>query len=92
VFVEGTRAKPGELLPFKKGAFYMAKQAEVPVVPIAIKHSDELMGKGSGEAKAGTIEMVILPPISTIGLKTDQDINDLITKVRSSIAAELNAA
>jgi len=51
-----------------------------------------LMGKGSGEAKAGTIEMVILPPISTIGLKTDQDINDLITKVRSSIAAELNAA
>jgi 1-acyl-sn-glycerol-3-phosphate acyltransferase len=90
VFVEGTRAKPGELLPFKKGAFYMAKQAGVPVVPIAIKHSDELMGKGSGEAKAGTIEMVIMPPISTNGLKTDLDINDLITKVRSSIAAELN--
>jgi len=90
VFVEGTRAKPGELLPFKKGAFYMAKQAGVRVVPIAIKNSDELMGKGSGEAKAGIIEMVILPPMSTVGLKTDQDINDLITKVRSSIAAELN--
>jgi 1-acyl-sn-glycerol-3-phosphate acyltransferase len=44
VFVEGTRARPGELLPFKKGAFYMARQAGVPVVTVAIKHSDELMG------------------------------------------------
>jgi 1-acyl-sn-glycerol-3-phosphate acyltransferase len=92
VFVEGTRAKPGELLPFKKGAFYMAKQAGVPVVPIAIKHSDELMGKGTGEAKAGTIEMVIMPPLSTDGLRTDQDISDLIAKARGSIAAELNVA
>src|SRR5215510_8618850 len=89
VFVEGTRARPGELLPFKKGAFYMARQAGVPVVPIAIKHSDELMGKGTGQAKAGTIEMVIMPPISTDHLNTDRDINDLITKVRGSIAAEL---
>src|SRR4029450_11258666 len=39
VFVEGTRAMPGELLPFKKGAFYMAKQAGVPIVPVAIKNS-----------------------------------------------------
>ena len=55
VFVEGTRAKPGELLPFKKGAFYMARQAGVPVVPVAIKYSDVLMGKGTGEARSGTI-------------------------------------
>ena len=45
VFVEGTRAKPGELLPFKKGAFYMAREAGVPVVPVAIKNSDVLMGR-----------------------------------------------
>ena len=55
VFVEGTRAKPGELLPFKKGAFYMARQAGVPVVPVAIKNSDVLMGKGTGEARSGTL-------------------------------------
>ena len=89
VFVEGTRAKPGELLPFKKGAFYMAQQAGVPVVPIAIKYSDELMGKGTGEAKSGTIEMVILPPVPTTNVITDDDINELIAGVRGSIAAEL---
>jgi 1-acyl-sn-glycerol-3-phosphate acyltransferase len=89
VFVEGTRAKPGELLPFKKGAFYMAKQAGVPVVPIAIKYSDELMGKGTGEAKSGIIEVVILPPVETSSLYTEQDINDLIENVRKSISNEL---
>ncbi|HEU4766592.1 MAG TPA: lysophospholipid acyltransferase family protein [Pyrinomonadaceae bacterium] len=89
VFVEGTRAKPGELLPFKKGAFYMARQAGVPVVPVAIKNSDVLMGKGTGEARSGTLEMVILPPVETADRTTDEAINELISEVRQSIAKQL---
>lgn len=89
VFVEGTRAKPGELLPFKKGAFYMARQAGVPVVPVAIKNSDVLMGKGPGEARSGTLEMVIMPPVETIDRTTDEAINELISAARNSIANEL---
>ncbi len=89
VFVEGTRAKPGELLPFKKGAFYMARQAGVPVVPVAIKNSDVLMGKGTGEARAGTIEMVLMSPVETIDVSTDDNVNQLIADVRARIAAEL---
>src|SRR5918999_976599 len=77
VFVEGTRAKPGELLPFKKGAFYMARQAGVPVVPVAIKNSDVLMGKGTGEARSGILEMMILPPVETIDRITDEAISAL---------------
>jgi 1-acyl-sn-glycerol-3-phosphate acyltransferase len=92
VFVEGTRAKPGELLPFKKGAFYMAKQAGVPVVPIAIKNSDVLMGKGTGEARSGTLELVILSPLSTEVVKTDDDMNEFITRLRTLIANELETA
>ncbi|HEX7330697.1 MAG TPA: lysophospholipid acyltransferase family protein [Pyrinomonadaceae bacterium] len=90
VFVEGTRAKPGELLPFKKGAFYMARQAGVPVVPVAIKNSDVLMGKGTGEARSGTIEMVFMSPVETVGMTTDEDMNRLIASVRDSIAKELS--
>jgi 1-acyl-sn-glycerol-3-phosphate acyltransferase len=89
VFVEGTRAKPGELLPFKKGAFYMARQAGVPVVPVAIRNSDVLMGKGTGEARAGTLEMVLLPPVETAGIETDEDMSRLVASVRASIAVEL---
>jgi 1-acyl-sn-glycerol-3-phosphate acyltransferase len=69
----------------------MAKQAGVPVVPVAIKNSDVLMGKGTGEAKGGTIEMVIMPPISTANVETDKDIVDLISTARTAIAAELQA-
>ncbi|PWT94795.1 MAG: hypothetical protein C5B55_02180 [Blastocatellia bacterium] len=89
VFVEGTRARPGELLPFKKGAFYMARQACVPVVPIAIKNSDVLMGKGTGEARSGELEMVIKPPLEIPLEETDQDINDEIAEARRLIAEEL---
>lgn len=91
VFVEGTRAKPGELLPFKKGAFYMARQAGVPVVPVAIRNSDVLMGKGTGEARSGELEMIFMKPIDTVGLTSDDDIDRLVTTTRTLIANELKA-
>jgi 1-acyl-sn-glycerol-3-phosphate acyltransferase len=89
VFAEGTRAKPGEFLPFKKGAFYMAVQAGVPIVPVAIRNTDRLMGKGTGESKPGTIEMVLLPPVSTAGLSTDDEVKLLVERVHAVIAREL---
>jgi 1-acyl-sn-glycerol-3-phosphate acyltransferase len=89
VFAEGKRAGRGELLPFKKGGFYMAVEGGVPIVPIAIKNTDVLMGKGTGAARPGTIEMVILPPVATTGLSTDEDIERLIARVHAVIAAEL---
>lgn len=90
VFAEGTRAKPGVLMPFKKGAFYMAAQAGVPIVPVAIKHTDRLMGKGTGEASSGTIEMVLMSPVQTRGIESDGDISDLVDRVRSMVSRELN--
>jgi 1-acyl-sn-glycerol-3-phosphate acyltransferase len=89
VFAEGTRARPGQLLPFKKGAFYMAIETGVSIVPVAIKHTDVLMGKGTGVARPGTIEMVILPPIETTGLSTDEDVKRLSEEVRARVAEEL---
>jgi 1-acyl-sn-glycerol-3-phosphate acyltransferase len=89
VFAEGTRARPGRLLPFKKGAFYMAIEAGVPIVPVAMKNTDRLMGKGTGEARPGTIEMVLLPPIETAGLSTDEDVLRLIDDAHRRIAEEL---
>jgi 1-acyl-sn-glycerol-3-phosphate acyltransferase len=88
VFAEGTRARPGQLLPFKKGGFYMAVAAGVAVVPVAIKHTDALMGKGTRVARPGTIEMVILPPIETEGM-TDADVKQLAERTRAIVAEEL---
>jgi 1-acyl-sn-glycerol-3-phosphate acyltransferase len=92
VFAEGTRAKPGELLPFKKGAFYMAIQAGVPIVPVAMKNTDVLMGKGTGVAQAGEIEMVLLPPVDTSNPAYKEDITKLVNLVHDAVARELGLA
>lgn len=88
VFVEGTRAMPGELLPFKKGAFHLAIQTGAAVVPIAIKNTDWMMGKRTGVAYTGEIEMVLLPPISTKG-NTADDVMELLLNTRKAISNEL---
>ena len=89
VCAEGTRAYPGEMLPFKKGAFHMAVQVGVPIVPIALKNSDQLMGRGTGEAWPGTIEMVMFPPVDTAWVSSDEDLQKLVDQVQGMIMQEL---
>jgi 1-acyl-sn-glycerol-3-phosphate acyltransferase len=86
IFVEGTRAMPGELLPFKKGAFHLALQTNARVVPVAIKNTDWMMGKRTGVAFPGTIEMILCPPVETAGRDTDE----MLTEARAAIASELS--
>lgn len=88
VFVEGTRAMPGELLPFKKGAFHLALQTEAPIIPVAFKNTDWMMGKKTGVLFPGTIELVLLPPIETKNC-SENDLPDLLKKTREAIANEL---
>lgn len=88
VFVEGTRAMPGELLPFKKGAFHLALQTRSPIIPVAFKNTDCMMGKRTGVAYPGEIEMVLLPPIETDGLAAG-DVMELLARTRLAIADEL---
>jgi 1-acyl-sn-glycerol-3-phosphate acyltransferase len=89
VFAEGTRGMPGELLPFKKGAFHLAFQTDAPIIPVAIKNTDRMMGKKTGVAYPGTIEMVLLPPIETADLNPEKDLMALLKKTREAIAKEL---
>lgn len=90
VFVEGTRAMPGELLPFKKGAFHLAFQTGTPIIPVAIRNTDWMMGKRTGVAYAGEIEMVLLPPIETAGLDADENLMDVLLQTRAAIAHALS--
>lgn len=87
IFAEGTRAMPGELLPFKKGAFHLAVQTGAAIVPVAFKNTDVMMGKRTGVAFPGTIEMVMLPPVETSD--AGGEITPLLNRVRGSIAEEL---
>jgi len=88
VFTEGTRAMPGELLPFKKGAFHLALQTDAPIIPVAIKNTDWMMGKKTGVAFGGTIEMVLLPAIETKDCESEE-LMEVLRKTREAIAEEL---
>jgi 1-acyl-sn-glycerol-3-phosphate acyltransferase len=89
VFAEGTRAMPGELLPFKKGAIHLAIQTQAPIIPVVFENTDELMGKRTGVAYAGTIEMVLLPPIETKGKNAQEDLMELLNESREAVANQL---
>ena len=86
---EGTRAKPGQMLPFKKGAFHLAVQTGVPIVPIALKNADMLMGRGLAEAWPGTIDMVMMPPVDTSWVKDGRDLDSLVDQVQRMIMKEM---
>ena len=62
---EGTRSATPRLGRFKKGAFHIAIQAEVPVVPIVIHNASEVMWRGSQTLHGGTVDVTVLPPVDT---------------------------
>jgi len=91
IFPEGTRSRTGELLPFKKGGFIMAIQAQAPVVPVAVSGSRAALKRGSMVIRSGTIRVEFAPPIPTTGM-TFADRSDLVNNVRESIASRLETA
>jgi putative phosphoserine phosphatase/1-acylglycerol-3-phosphate O-acyltransferase len=64
---EGTRSPTPRVGPFKKGAFHIAMQAGVPVVPIVIRNAGLHLWRGSLFMRKGTIDVHVLPPISVEG-------------------------
>lgn len=66
IFPEGTRNKAGQgLLPFKRGAFHMALQAGVPVIPIICSPISELASWKEKRLGGGSLRIRILPPVDT---------------------------
>ncbi len=62
---EGTRAVSPRLGPFKKGAFHLAMQAGVPMVPIVIHNAIDVAPKGEFVFRSATVDVEVLPPIDT---------------------------
>ena len=91
IFPEGTRSRTGQLLPFKKGGFIMAIEAQVPIVPVAVQGGRNAMRKGSAFVRPVTVSVRIGSPIATSGM-TMADRDELITKVRNEIQSLLEPA
>ena len=88
IFPEGTRSYDYALGPFKKGAFHLAMQAEVPLIPIIIKNAHDAMPRGASLFRPTAVEVVVLPPIPTTDWKKSE-LTERIAKVRNLFLREL---
>ncbi|MDP4015202.1 MAG: HAD-IB family hydrolase [Candidatus Nanopelagicales bacterium] len=78
---EGTRSPTPRLLPFKKGAFHVAMQANVPIVPVVMRNCGELMRAHSYVVHPGTVDVAVLQPIFTKGWNKE-NLDSKIAEVR----------
>jgi 1-acyl-sn-glycerol-3-phosphate acyltransferase len=89
IFPEGTRAPAGRMLPFKGGAFVFAIHQQVPVVPVALHNTAQVMpAHGYLTILGGRVVVEILPPIPTAGLRVE-DRHRLKERARAALVAAL---
>ena len=87
VFAEGTRSRTGDLQPFKKGAFFLAIEAGVPIAPIVVEGSQYTHRPGDWKIASHRVEIHFLDPIDTTGYTQDQ-VEELMERVQGVIATE----
>ncbi len=88
VFPEGTRSPNGSVQPFKKGGFTLAIKSQVPIVPVAISGSYEIMPKDRLSARQGQIRIRLDRPIETKEHRL-KDRLALMDRVKQSISKNL---
>ena len=91
IYPEGTISERGKLRPFKNGAFKLAIEKQVPVVPVVNLNNWWFLQNGGffkSNGRPGIPEIVVGDPISTIGM-TEKNIPELKEKVYTFIHTEL---
>jgi 1-acyl-sn-glycerol-3-phosphate acyltransferase len=71
IFAEGTRSRTGRLLPFKKGAFVLAQETGIPIIPTIVTGSYDIMRPDTFIVRPATIHVYFEPPVDPKGLRGD---------------------
>lgn len=85
-FPEGTRSLDGRLLPFKKGAFKLAKELNLPILPVTIRGSHDILPAKTLNLFPGAMDIIIHPPIL---LGDDSTEESLLVQARERIQSAL---
>lgn len=88
VFPEGTRTHTGQMGKFKRGAFRVATDLGLPIVPVTLRGSFERMHRNTFNVTPGTIDLIIHQPIHVVPYLPD-NVSELIQKTWDDIHADL---
>jgi 1-acyl-sn-glycerol-3-phosphate acyltransferase len=88
IFPEGTRSADGQLGPFLRGAFKLAIDRQVPILPLAVHGTKTALRKHDWRLGVSNADVYVLDPIDTTGM-TSADVNALRDRARDAIAAKL---
>lgn len=88
IFPEGTRSADGTVGPFKAGGLRLAIKAGVPIVPVTISGSKNIMPKGTSLIKSAIVKVIVSPPLMPEEYK-GLDSNQISEKVRNIIISNL---
>jgi 1-acyl-sn-glycerol-3-phosphate acyltransferase len=88
IFPEGARTLTGKMGRFKRGAYYIARDLQLPLVPLTINGSYDVLKRHSRLIRPGKLELVIHDPIPTTSL-SDEDLAALIDRSKEIIHASL---
>jgi putative phosphoserine phosphatase/1-acylglycerol-3-phosphate O-acyltransferase len=86
IFPEGKRSNQKDLLPFKKGAAFISKDFNLPIIPVVSHNAHNLMVKGKVWLKSGDINIEIMDPIDN---PNDYSVEELTSKLESIIKKKL---
>lgn len=91
MFPEGTRLATTklDLLPFKKGAFHLAQQGGIPVIPCVVTNTSNIFHSKKKVFNCGEIIIEVMKPIPTKDLKTKEEINEFAVDVREKMLSKL---
>ena len=87
-FPEGTRSRDGRLLPFKKGAFKLALDLQLPVLPVSIVGTHDILPADTMCLRPGRSKLIIHPPIETTGWEAGR-LSELMQRTREIILKEI---
>lgn len=91
VFPEGTRSKDGTMQPFHKGAFRIAIDTGLPILPVVIEGTDRVSKPGSKIIHPGRAQVRILPPIETADMTNKDNLRDLTRSIESDMTEAYGA-
>jgi len=87
-FAEGTRSRGGEVMPFKKGAFRFAMETGIPILPVSIKNSVDILPADTLDLTPGTVDLIIHRPVHVCPYH-EATLEEIIEQTRQTIASAI---